>query len=462
MPIKAIYQFPRGFLWGCSTAAHQVEGQNTNDWWRWEQTPGHIFQNQRSGRTCDWWTGRYEEDFDRAVTIHNSAHRLSIEWSRIEPEPGKWDDWALDHYREMLKALRDRGLTPMVTLHHFTNPLWVDDHQGWWWDEAPMHFERFVRKAVSALGDLCTLWCTINEPMVYVTQSYVFGMWPPGIKNRNRAFHVAVNLLRGHAAAYHAIKELQPQSQVGWASHHVTVNPGRPPILNRPAVHLINDFFNRMFVMTIRDGVARTIGIRSVNIPQAKGALDWVGLQYYQEFEVGFNLLRPGSFFMGMRKPTHIPVGPGLWGGLNPGGIYDHIKWLWLTLKKPIYITEAGVPDPDDRIRPGYLVETLRAVWTAVNFNFPVRGFFFWSLLDNFEWAEGYNPQFNFGLYRTNFETQERIARPSAHLYGEICAQNGLSAATVEHYTPDLFTKLFPGTAGQNNVKLKVGTRTPG
>src|SRR5258707_14486093 len=115
--------------------------------------------------------------------MQNNAHRLSIEWRRIEPEPNRWDDSGLDHYRQMLTALRERGLTPMVTLHHFTNPLWIGQENGWLWDEVPTYFERYVRHVVAALGDLCNLWCTINEPNVYATYGYSLGRWSPGMQN---------------------------------------------------------------------------------------------------------------------------------------------------------------------------------------------------------------------------------------------------------------------------------------
>jgi beta-glucosidase len=454
--IQAKFQFPRGFLWGCATAAHQVEGQNANDWWRWEQTPGHIFQDQKSGKACDWWSGRYLEDFDRAAEMHNNAQRFSVEWSRIEPEPGKWDEWALEKYRAMLKALHDRGMTPMVTLHHFTNPLWIADHGGWLWDETPKYFERFVRKVVTALGDLCSLWCTINEPMVYAVQGYALGYFPPGMKDRNATTHVAVNMLYGHAAAYYAIKEIQPHAQVGYAAHLVTFRAPAPQFLNNFAKRMLDNFFNGMFVYAIRDGVARAPGMRAVQMPKIKGTLDWIGLQYYQLYDACIDLRQPLSFFMVQRKPTDMVCGPVGWGGLVPTAIFDHIKWLWKTLEKPIYITEAGVPDPNDTIRPGYLIEMIHSAWRAVNFNYPVRGFFHWSLQDNFEWAEGFDPRFSFGLYKTNFETQERTARPSAHMYAEICAQNGLTAETVERYAPQLLPKLFPGESGKTDVKLKA------
>jgi len=444
MPIEAYRQFPPGFLWGCATAAHQVEGQSVNDWSRWEQTPGHIFQNQKAGLACDWWGGRFIEDFDRAAEMHNNAHRLSIEWSRIEPEPNQWDEYALDRYRQMLTALRERDIAPMVTLHHFSSPLWVGDHNGWAWDELPTYFERFARKVVRALGDLCTLWCTINEPAVYLLRGFSEGIWPPGLKSRKEVNRVTVNLLRGHAAAYHAIKELQPGAQVGFATHHIGFIPASPRFINRVAVRVAEQFTNCTFLQATDDGIVRLIGARSVPLPQVKGTLDWVGLQYYHEFAVGFNSLAPAKLFICLRNPPQLPAGPKTWGGLNPEAIFKHICWLATTFKKPIYITESGVPDPSDTIRPGYLIRTVHAIGQAININMPVRGFYFWSLLDNFEWSEGYDPLYNFGLYKTDFVTQERTARQSAYLYGEICAQNGLSAQTVARYAPDLVNRLFP------------------
>ena len=140
-----------------------------------------------------------------------------------------------------------------------------------------------------------------------------------------------------------------------------------------------------------------------------------------------------------------MEVGPKTWGGLNPGAISNHIRWIATTFKKPIYITESGVPDPTDTIRPGYLIKTVNATWHAIKANYPVYGYFFWSLLDNFEWSEGYDPRYNFGLYKTNFVTQERTARESAYLYGDICANNGLTAQAVDHYAPNLVSSLLPG-----------------
>src|SRR5512143_234568 len=176
--IDATYTFPRGFLWGTASAAHQVEGNNTNNqWWAWEQA-GHTAGT--SGPACDWWSGRWREDFDRAAETGQNTHRLSVEWSRIQPEPDQWDESALEHYRLMLQGLHQRGLTPMVTLHHFTHPLWLTELGAWETQAVVPLFERFVRKTVEALKEYCTLWCTINEPNAYAGLGYVTGAMPPG------------------------------------------------------------------------------------------------------------------------------------------------------------------------------------------------------------------------------------------------------------------------------------------
>ena len=177
---KGTYYFPEGFLWGTATAAHQVEGRNQNNtWYAWEQEQGRISQGQKSGLACDWWGGRWREDFDRAQSTHQNAHRLSIAWSRIQPAPDRWDENALDRYREMLIGLQSRKMVPMVTLHHFSEPLWVAEMGGWENEAVIDLFAAFVRKSVEALMPYCNLWVTINEPNVFVFGAYIEGVFPP-------------------------------------------------------------------------------------------------------------------------------------------------------------------------------------------------------------------------------------------------------------------------------------------
>jgi beta-glucosidase len=197
---EARLTFPRNFLWGTATAAHQVEGGSTNSsWYAWERD-GHVRGGDSAELACDWWSGRWREDFDRAAETGQNGHRFSVEWSRIEPEPGRWDESALDHYREMARGLYERGLQPMVTLHHFTDPLWLAEAGGWESDRTQA-FTTFTVKVVEALKEYVRLWCTFNEPNVYVTMGYITGLFPPGLTNPIAAGRAMSNLLAAHASA---------------------------------------------------------------------------------------------------------------------------------------------------------------------------------------------------------------------------------------------------------------------
>ncbi|MBN2303374.1 MAG: glycoside hydrolase family 1 protein [Anaerolineae bacterium] len=446
-------QFPPGFLWGAATAAHQVEGGNTNNQWHaWEEA-GRVYRQQRAGTACDWWGGRYAEDFDHAAAMRHNAHRFSIEWSRIEPEPGTFDESALDHYVQVLDALRQRHMEPLVTLHHFTNPLWLQERGGWANPDVVQYFEEFVRFVVDALGDRVTMWCTINEPMVYATQSHLFGHFPPGGQSLGQAFRVAENMLRGHAAAYHAIKELHPAAQVGFAKHQISLTTRRPALLHGPARNLIGGVFNRAWVEALMTGTLR-FPLRKIDVPQARDTLDWIGLNYYYRFLVGFHPRYPRRLFLQQTQPPDGIQGPDSVGEIWPEGLFEHIRWLCERTSKPLYVTENGVPDPDDALRPLHLVRSLRSVWQAINFNYPVKGYFHWTLADNFEWSEGYAPRFRFGLYACDPETQQRTKRRSADLYGEVCAANALTSDIARRYLPHDFEQLFPGVDVQEKVDL--------
>ena len=201
-----IYRFPEGFLWGTATAAHHVEGNMNNSWSHWENMEtGAVFKKQKNGRACEWWDGRWVEDFDRMQYLGHNTHRLSVEWSRIQPEPDKIDESALQKYRDMLEGLQKRGMRPMVTLHHFTNPMWLENEGGWLANSAVDRFIKFTEIVVDALGDLNDFWCTFNEPMVYAVQAYLVAMFYPGKRNPYKMYRCAELLLRAHAGAYEVI-----------------------------------------------------------------------------------------------------------------------------------------------------------------------------------------------------------------------------------------------------------------
>ncbi len=438
--IDATFYFPRGFLWGCATAAHQVEGNNTNNqWWVWEQE-GRT--NGKSGLACDWWGGRWREDFDRAAEGHQNAHRLSVEWSRIQPEPDKWDEDALERYRTMLRGLHERGMTPMVTLHHYTNPLWVGEMCAWETEEVVPLFERFVRKTVEALKEYCTLWCTINEPNAYALVGYGEGLNPPGRKDLPLAIKVEANMLKGHAAAYRAIHEIQKEARVGYALHYrPMVARSRWP-LDLLVRNVRYNAVNMAFPSAISTGVMRS-PLGNVRIPEAQGTQDYVGLNYYARDTVFFNIRKPSAIFTDAGYPEDTDLSDAVHVANIPEGFFDSIKWAVKAYPNtPILITENGVASADDRIRPRYIAQHVHQMWRAVNFNWPVKGYFHWSLVDNFEWERGWKERF--GLWALDIETQKRTKRPSADLYAAICKENGLSSEMVRKYCPEVFEKIFP------------------
>jgi beta-glucosidase len=439
---EATFHFPRGFLWGTATSSHQVEGNNAyNNWWAWESEPGRIVAGHKSGLACDWWGGRWREDFDRAAESGQNAHRLSVEWSRIQPTPDAWDESALDRYREIVQQLVERGLTPLVTLHHFSDPLWITELGSWENEAIVGHFEIYITKVVEALQEYVNLWVTINEPNVLAVSAYLLGDFPPGKKSLFVAQHVMGNMVKAHAAAYHAIHKIQTTARVGLAIQYRGFIPARNwSPLDHLVANLQSNQFNDFFPKACSSGVL-PYPIRFKRVPQAKNTQDFLGINYYTRELVAFNLLHASELF-GRR---HFPPDAELSGSGDianqPQGLFEAIKW-GLQFNLPIIITENGVDDSEDRLRPRYLIQHLHQVWRAVNFNFPVKGFFHWTLVDNFEWERGWTQRF--GLWELDVETQARSKRPSADMYAEICHENGISSKTVARFAPELMEKMFP------------------
>lgn len=441
---EATHYFPKSFLWGTATAAYQVEGDNTtSDWSVWEQAPNHITQGQRAGKACDWWSGgRWREDFDRAATDGHTALRLSVEWSRLEPSPGQWDDEALDHYRQMVCGLRERGLTPLVTLHHFVSPQWVTEGRLWETGEVVPLFERYVQKVVRVLGSDVGLWCTINEPNTFVYSGWVAGLFPPGQHDIGLALRVAANVVKAHAAAYRAIHALQPQALVSLPIHFRPIFPAHPRFAPDNWVAWMQfNLFSTLFPDAIRTGRLRQ-RVGSVAIPEAKATLDFFGLQYYTADIVRFDVTNPSELFGRRAFPLGAEVDDAKHYASYPPGFFWSLKWAHQQ-GLPIIVTENGIGDETDTLRPRYLLTHLRELWKAVNFNWDVRGYFHWSLVDNFEWERGWTHRF--GLYTLDTETQVRTPRQSAYLYADICRSRSFSSDIVSRYVPELLGKMFPG-----------------
>jgi beta-glucosidase len=439
----ATYHFPAGFLWGTATSSHQVEGNNKNNTWSaWEAQPGRIEQGHHSGLACDWWGGRWREDFDRAAEGGQNAHRLSVEWSRIQPTPDHWDEDALERYRAILRGLRDRNMTACVTLHHFSDPLWVAERGGWENGETPALFARFAERTVEALKEYCSLWVTINEPNVFAFNGWLLGAFPPGKKDLGAVFRVYVNLLKAHGLAYHATHRIQPHARVGIAQHYCAERPAGPlSFLDQIPAGLMHQAFNVSFVDALVEGKLRMATMRAA-VPEAKGTQDFLGVNYYTVELVRFNLFKFGDLFSDRFYPPGAPMSETGFIAHAPDGMREALKWA-RGYKLPIIVSENGVEDPNDQLRPRYLVEHLHQVWRAINYNYPIKGYFHWSLVDNFEWERGWTQRF--GLWGLDVETQMRTHRPSVDLYAEICRRNAISREMVEKYAPESLPVLFPG-----------------
>jgi len=439
--VQATFHFPRGFLWGTATAAYQVEGNNINsNWYAWEQEPGRIIHGDKSGLACDWWNGRWREDFRRAAEGAQNAHRMSIEWSRVQPAPDRWDEQAIDRYVEMVRGLAELNMTPLITLHHFSDPVWFVEKGGWESEAAAGYFEKYVRKIVQALKDYAGLWCTINEPNGYAMNGFATGLFPPGKKNTGLAFKVMVNLVRAHAAAYHAIHQIQPQARVGMANYYRSLTSAKTwSPLDRLVTHLLAGF-NDIFPSAATNGVVRFIAYRD-RVPEAKGTQDFLGIDYYTRDYVKFNPFHIEELFGERFYRSDAELSTTGFLANEPLGMFEALKW-GLKYNLPIIITENGFDDSEDRIRPRYMVEHIHQVWRAVNFNWAIKGYFHWTLVDNFEWERGWSQRF--GLWELNLDTQARHKRPSADLYAEICRENGISDDMVRRYAPAAIPGLFP------------------
>jgi beta-glucosidase len=428
-------RFPAGFRWGAATSAHQVEGGNrANDWWRFEQQPGHVHGAERSGDACLHYQ-KFDEDFARAAADHHNAHRLSFEWSRLEPERGRFDPAAVAHYHEVLASLARHGLLPIVTLHHFTHPLWIADRGGWENRETIDRFCDFVRFCGREYGGEVDWWCTINEPEVLAFRAYSEGIWPPGKRDDSAALAVMANLLEAHGRASRVLRDTDRTdadgdghaTRIGFAKHLVQLEPARPWFpLDTVRAAFENSVFNDAVIYALTGEIALAIpGAHAVRrlVPDLVGSSDWFGLNYYTRWKVKMfapdpHVTRPGAQL--------TDLGWEIW----PRGLEEALVKVG-HVRLPVLITEHGFADATDRFRPRALVDSLFHVRRAIARGVDVRGYLHWSLLDNFEWADGFRPRF--GLYRVDFTEPDRprTRTHSAGLLAEIARANAIPAGAM-------------------------------
>lgn len=419
-------RFPPDFLWGVAAAAHQVDGGTTNNnWSRWETLTGpdgkpRIADGHKAGLACDHWN-RWPEDIGLIQALGVRAYRFSLEWSRLEPSPGVWDEAAIAHYHALIDALRAAGLEPMVTLHHFTHPLWFEDLGSFEKEENLAHFVRFSERMFREYGAKVRLWCTINEPAVFATQGWFGGIFPPGKKDPQLTGVVLCNLVLAHARVYRALKALPggAEAEIGLVKNLFQFDPLRRWHLGDLLIsRALDRVFNGAILDALHTGHFRLVipGLISVErrMVEAAASLDFAGLNYYSRFHVKFKLDPAEPFTMVQRSQdvqTDMPY------PIYPEGFHRALVRLG-ALRAPLYVTENGIADAADDRRATFIQRYLYAMQRAMADGVPVRGYFYWSLMDNFEWAEGWHMKF--GLYEMNPETRERRLRDGSKAYVEI------------------------------------------
>lgn len=418
--------FPRGFLWGAATSSHQVEGQQTNDWTDWESTPGRIADGTRSGEACGWWSGRAEEDLARASELGMTSLRLSLEWSRLEPAPGEYDESAFARYAALLTRCRALGLEPMLGLNHFTLPRWLARRGGWLAAEAPERFATYAARCGEHLAGLATLWSTLNEPSVLALMAHGLGRWPPGNTRPLLARRALRSQLLAHALAARALRRAAPSAKVGLVLNAPEIVPARP---DRHRDRLVARTVDWAFTGVVLDALANArllppLSALPVSEPLLRQSCDWLGLNYYGRYRVCFDPTRPAQLFGRHLTEQTVHTEQADWGEIAPDGLHHQLLRLGRAFPDlPLYVTENGLYDPTDQRRGQYIVDHVQAVRRALDDGVDVRGYYVWSLVDNFEWAEGWSTPF--GLFAVDRATHARRPRPSASIYARICRESG-------------------------------------
>ncbi len=417
MQPKKTLKFPAGFLWGAATSAYQVEGNNHNDWSEWEKKNAKRLANKAknywqdwqqkkfpemfepenyiSGRACDHYN-RYEEDFDIAKSLGHNAHRFSIEWSRIEPEEGKFDEKEVEHYKNVLLAAKNRNLKTAVTLWHWTNPLWLYQIGGWSNKKVVDYFSRYTELIVKELGQYIDYWVTLNEPMMHIGHGYIDGKFPPNKKfNLIGVLKTFNNLTNTHKKSYEIIHAAFPEAPISIAMTTGFFEPANKYNPIELLIAKVGDYFRNHWYLN-----------------KIKGSFDYIGVNYYHHDRM--------VWYPPFKKNLNRKINDRGW-EIFPKGIY-HVLKNYKKYNKPILILENGTADSDDAHRAEFIKEHLFYIHKAIEEGVDVRGYFYWSLLDNFEWAEGFWPRF--GLVEIDYKTMERKARPSAAVYADICKNN--------------------------------------
>ncbi len=407
-----------GVLLGVATAATQIEGGcDTTNWADWAKTPGHIADGTTPVRATGHWE-RWREDTELMASLGIQTYRFGVEWARLEPQPGVFSDEAFAHYRDEITLLRDKGIRPLLTLHHFNNPRWFESMGAFEHPDCVPIFLRFVERVVTELGDLVEDWCTINEPNVYATFGYLYGVFPPGAKSLPRTLRVMTNLAHAHITAYeliHALRAGKP-TRVTFAIHLRVFDPANPANPVHRALARAQEFLfqeavtEAMCTGRFRMPLRRPAGIREGRY------YDALGINYYSRSWVSKigDAARPGAELNDLGWEIY------------PEGLERVARWAHDRWPAPIWVTENGAADNTERFRTQFLHDHLEIVSAARATGLPFERFYHWCFVDNWEWAEGEVPRF--GIVALDYATQERTVKPSGRFYADVIAAGGVTA----------------------------------
>jgi len=409
-------RFPENFFWGVATSSHQVEGGNRNNWTEWEKRNARRLaheakskygetsiwskiknkaakpDNYISGKACCHHT-MYEEDFDLMQSLEINSYRFSIEWSRVQPEKGIFNEEALKHYEKVIDALLRRNITPFVTLWHTALPIWVENEKGWESPKTIGYFCRYAEKVAERMKGKVKFWITINEPMVYAAASYLKGVWPPQKKSPLSSLNVVKNIISAQKKVFRILKKTDRSSKIGVANHLLHFNKLDDTLVSSLLELILgkwlwNDYF----------------------ISKTKDYVDFIGVNYYDCFNIKYGFIdHEISRFMQLRWNPH------------PDGIKEVLRSL-KKYNKPIYITENGFIQlggkSKDTARVEYIKKIIKSISESIKDGSDIRGYFYWSLFDNFEWEKGFWP--TLGLVSIDYANMKRKKRLSAMEYSKI------------------------------------------
>lgn len=416
---------------GAASAATQIEGGSADHSWNDWAARGHIHDGSSPARANDHYH-RFCEDAAIMESLGIRHYRFGVEWARIEPEAGKFSNEAIAHYREELLDLRARGIRPLLTLHHFTNPMWFERMGAFEREENIPLFLRFAEHTVRALGDLVSEYITINEPNVYATNGYFFGEWPPGVKSFSRTVRVMSVLAACHLACYGMIRRVRGEmglddTRIGFANHLRVFTPKNPKnVYHRACASLTERFFQGSLSLEMTTGRIAFPLRRIARLPEGLYC-DFHAINYYTRSTVS-------SMADGVRAGA--PVNDLGW-EIYPQGIVACAQMMYDIHPLPIYITENGTCDNDDRFRCRYLYDHLRAITES---SLPIERYYHWCFCDNFEWLEGESARF--GLVHVDYETQERTVKQSGRFFSEMIRSGGVDAAMYDEFVaPCTYTK---------------------